>query len=40
MDSLDYNYLRGSSIDKKRLEEALGEFDIKMPKRISGWKLI
>jgi hypothetical protein len=40
MDSLDYNYLRGSSIDKKRLEEALGEFDIKMPKRIRGWKWI
>jgi hypothetical protein len=41
MDSLDYNYLRGKSIDKRRFEEALDEVGlIKMPKRISGWKWI
>lgn len=40
MDSLDYNYLRGKSIDKKRFEEALDEVGIKIPKKIKGWRWI
>lgn len=40
LDSLDYNYLRGSSIDKKRFKEALEEFHIEMPNKIEGYKWI
>jgi hypothetical protein len=40
MDSLDYNYLRGTNIVKRRLEEALDEVDIKMPKSIYGYRWI
>lgn len=40
MDSLDYNYLRGTNIVKRRLEEALDEVDIKMPKSIHGYRWI
>jgi hypothetical protein len=38
--SLDYGYLRGDSIDRRRLKEALEEADIEIPKRIKGWNLI
>jgi hypothetical protein len=40
MDSLDYNYLRGDKIDKRRFREALEEFDIEIPESIPGWKYI
>jgi carbamoylphosphate synthase large subunit len=40
MDSLDYNYLRGKSIDRKRFEEALDELGIETPEYIKGWKWI
>ena len=40
MDSLDYNYLRGKAIVKRRLEEALDELGIKVPKFIPGYKYI
>ena len=40
LDSLDYGYLRGNSIDKRRFGEALDELGIKMPKSIPGWKYI
>ena len=40
MDSLDYNYLRGKAIVKIRLEEALDELGIKVPKFIPGYKYI
>jgi len=40
MDSLDYNYLRGKAIVKIRLEEALDELGIKVPKFIKGYKYI
>jgi hypothetical protein len=40
IDSQDYNYLRGDSIDKRRFREALDEIGIKMPESIPGWKYI
>jgi hypothetical protein len=40
MDSLDYNYLRGGQIVKRRLEEALDEFGIEMPESITKYKYI
>ena len=39
-DSLDYGYLRGDRIDKRRLEEALEEIGIEVPNEIMGWKWI
>ena len=40
LDSLDYNYLRGTNIDKTRFREALDELGIKMPKKIKGYNWI
>ena len=40
MDSLDYNYLRGTNIVKSRFQEALDELGIKMPKSIKGYNWI
>jgi carbamoylphosphate synthase large subunit len=40
MESLDYNYLRGKSIDKKRFQEALDELGIELPESIPGYKYI
>jgi hypothetical protein len=40
LDSLDYGYLRGNSIDKRRFGEALDELGIKIPESIPGWKYI
>ena len=40
MDSLDYNYLRGSDIVKFRFKEACEEAGIKVPKSINGYKYI
>jgi hypothetical protein len=40
MESLDYNYLRGTNIDKRRLQEALDEVGMEMPESISGWEWI
>jgi hypothetical protein len=40
MDSLDYGYIRGRDVVKMRFQQALEEFDIKMPKSIPGWKYI
>jgi hypothetical protein len=37
MDSMDYNYLRGNKIDRKRLEEALDEIGQQIPDNIIGW---
>jgi hypothetical protein len=40
-DSLDYGYLRGTNIDKRRLQEALDELGRwKMPEEIKGYKWI
>lgn len=38
--SLDYNYIRGNSIDKNRFKEALDEVGIKLPKMIRGYNYI
>lgn len=38
--SMDYSYLRGTSIDKARFKEACNEFGIKPPKKIEGYKYI
>jgi hypothetical protein len=40
MDSLDYNYLRGTDIVKSRFEEALDEIGKKMPEKIKGYNYI
>jgi hypothetical protein len=40
IDSLDYGYLRGTSIVKGRFKEALDEVGIEMPDKIKGWKYI
>jgi len=47
MDSLDYNYLRGTDIVKSRFEEALDEIEItagwklcRMPEKIEGYNYI
>jgi len=40
MYSLDYNYLRGTSIVRSRFQEALDELDIELPESISGYKYI
>ena len=40
MDSLDYNYLRGTDIVKSRFKEALDEAGIKIPKKISRYNYI
>jgi hypothetical protein len=40
MESLDYDYLRGTTIIKWKFKEALDEFNIKMPESIPGWKYI
>ena len=40
MDSLDYGYLRGTNIDKRRLKEALDEVGREMPESIAGWEWI
>ena len=40
MDSLDYNYLRGTDIIKWRFKEALEEVGMKLPKSIPGWNYI
>jgi len=40
MDSLDYGYLRGTSIIKFRFQEALEEFGIEIPNEIKGWTWI
>ena len=40
MDSLDYDYLRGTSIIKWKFQEALEEAGIEMLKRIAGWNWI
>ena len=40
VESLDYGYLKGTSIIKFRFEEALEEFGIKMPNEIKGWTWI
>jgi hypothetical protein len=40
MDSLDYNYLRGTDIVKSRFEEALVEIKINMPEKIEGYNYI
>jgi hypothetical protein len=40
MDSLDYNYLRGTNIVKSRFQEALDEAGKKMPNKIEGYKYI
>ena len=40
IDSLDYNYLRGKTIVKSRFKEALDEFEIELPRSISGYKYI
>jgi len=40
MDSLDYNYLRGRNIDRRRFEEALEEMGGELPDRIKGYKYI
>jgi len=38
--SMDYNYLRGKTIDKLRFQEALDEVGIKLPESIPGYKYI
>ena len=40
MDSLDYNYLRGKTIDKLRFQQALDEIGREMPESIPGYKWI
>jgi len=40
MDSLDYNYLRGTDIVKTRFEEACEEAGIRMPEKIEGYNYI
>jgi hypothetical protein len=40
IESLDYNYLRGTSIIKFRFEEALEELNMEIPKEIKGWTWI
>jgi len=40
MNSLDYNYLRGTDIVKMRFREACEEAGIKMPKKIQGYNYI
>jgi len=40
MDSLDYNYLRGTDVVKSRFEEALVEIGKKMPEKIKGYNYI
>jgi len=40
MDSLDYNYLRGTDIVKSRFEEALDEIGNEMPEKIEGYNYI
>jgi hypothetical protein len=40
MDSLDYNYLRGRNIDRRRFEEALDEAGGEIPESIPGYKYI
>ena len=40
MSSMDYSYLRGTNIVKSRFKEALDEFDIELPRSISGYKYI
>jgi hypothetical protein len=40
LDSLDYNYLRGTTIDKIRFQEALDELGIDIPESIPGYKYI
>ena len=40
MDSLDYNYLRGTDIVKSRFQESLDEVGIKLPKKIEGYNYI
>jgi len=40
IDSMDYGYLRGTTIDKRRFREALEEVKRKVPKSITGYKYI
>jgi hypothetical protein len=40
IESLDYNYLRGNDIVKRRFQEALDEFDIELPESIEGYDYI
>jgi hypothetical protein len=40
MDSLDYNYLRGTDIVKTRFKEALEEIGKKVPRKIEGYNYI
>ena len=40
LESMDYNYLRGKSIDKIRFKESLEELNIEIPESIPGWKYI
>jgi hypothetical protein len=40
MNSMDYGYLRGGTIDKFRFKEALDEFGLDFPESISGYKYI
>ena len=40
IDSLDYGYLRGTSIVKVRFKEALDEVGIEIPDKIKGWRYI
>jgi len=40
MDSLDYNYIRGTDIVKLRFQEALNEIGIKLPEKIKGYNYI
>jgi len=40
MDSLDWDYIRGTSIVRSRFMEACEEVGIEMPKSITGYKYI
>jgi hypothetical protein len=40
MDSLDYSYLRGTTIIKWRFKEALEEIGMDLPESIPGYKYI
>jgi len=40
MDSLDYDYLRGTNIIKWKFQEALEEFGIELPETIEGYNYI
>jgi len=40
MESLDYDYLRGTNIIKWKFKEALDEFDIKLPESLRQYKYI